>query len=173
MADDKSVSQVLSELDPATMKKLLRGLEPKRKKVATALRAAVTEQYDKQREAYAAGMKTLEADASWKALSPTDRDVILAKVGLRAPAESSIKSDEDLVAELDRQSLSARADAVAAVPERVARALEEAARKLKPEAKRITLRAATLETEDDVKAWLSEAEQKLLGAVKQGPVVIS
>jgi len=146
---------------------------PLRKKVATALRAAVTEQYDKQREAYAAGMKTLEADTSWKALSPTDHDVILGQVGLRAPAEPSIKSDDDLVAELDRQSLSARADAVAAVPERVARALEEAARKLKPKAKRITLRAATLETEDDVKAWLSEAEQKLLDAVKKGPVVIS
>jgi hypothetical protein len=143
-----------------------------RSKVATALRAAVTEQYDKQRGAYAAGMKTLEADASWKALNQTDRDVILSQVGLRAPAELSIKSDDDLVVELDRQSLAARADAVAAVPERVARALEEAARKLKPKAKRITLRAATLETEEEVKAWLSESEQKLLDAVKQGPVII-
>ena len=145
---------------------------PLRSKVATALRAAVTEQYDKQREAYAAGMKTLEADASWKALNSSDRDLILSHVGLRAPAELSIKSDDDLVVELDRQSLSARADAVAAVPERVARALEEAARKLKPKAKRITLRAATLETEEEVKAWLSESEQKLLDAVKQGPVII-
>jgi hypothetical protein len=117
-------------------------------------------------------MKTLEADASWKALNQTDRDVILSQVGLRAPAELSIKSDDDLVVELDRQSLAARADAVAAVPERVARALEEAARKLKPKAKRITLRAATLETEEEVKAWLSESEQKLLDAVKQGPVII-
>ena len=52
------------------------------------------------------------------------------------------------------------------------RALEEAARRLKPEARRVGLRAATLEDEAAVKAWLGEHETKLLEAVAKGPVIV-
>jgi hypothetical protein len=145
---------------------------PLRSKLAAALRAAVLEQFEKQQAAFETATKTLDVDSSWTALPPADREAILTQVGLRRPAEPVIKTDEDLVAELDRQSLAARADAVAAIPDRIARALEEAARKLKPKARRIAIRPATLESEADVKAWLSEHEQKLLDAVKQGPVII-
>jgi len=145
---------------------------PIRAKVAAALRAAVTEQYNAVRKAWDRGMHTLQNDPSWAALDDRTWSQILAQVGLRSPVEPSINSDEDLLNELDRQSLAARADAVAAIPERVARALEEAARKLKPKAQRISLRPATLETEDEVKAWLAEHERKLLEAIKQGPVII-
>ena len=50
--------------------------------------------------------------------------------------------------------------------------LEEAARRLKPEAKRIILRAATLNDEAAVRAWLEEHEKKLLDAVAKGPVIV-
>ncbi|BCU82863.1 hypothetical protein JIR001_26460 [Polycladomyces abyssicola] len=145
---------------------------PIRAKVAAALRAAVTEQYNAIRKAWDQGMHTLQNNPTWTALDDDTWNQIIAQVGLRSPVEPSINSDEDLLYELDRQPLAARADAVAAIPERVARALEEAARKLKPKAQRISLRPATLETEDEVKAWLAEHERKLLEAIKQGPVII-
>ncbi|MEW6662457.1 MAG: BREX system P-loop protein BrxC [Bacillota bacterium] len=145
---------------------------PIRAKVAAALRIAVTNHTNAMRKAWDEGMQTLQADASWAALDDAARNQILDQVGLRAPVEPSIKNDDDLLRELDRQSLVSRADAVAAVPERAARALAEGARKLKPLAQRISLRPATLETEDEVKAWLVEHERKLLDAVRHGPVVI-
>ena len=83
-----------------------------------------------------------------------------------------IKTDEDLLRELNRTSLEARASATAAVPARVAQALEEAARRLKPEATRISLRAATLQDEAEVKAWITEHEEKLLTAVTKAPVIV-
>jgi hypothetical protein len=145
---------------------------PIRAKISTALRAALTEQFNAMRKAWDEGVKTLQGDTSWAALDDNTRNDILDQVGLRVPVEPSISNDEDLLRELDRQPLAARADAVAAMPERIARALEEAARKLKPKAQRISLRPATLETEDEVKAWLFEHERKLLEAIKQGPVII-
>jgi len=145
---------------------------PIRAKVATALRAALTEQFNAMLKAWDEAVKILESNASWAALDDNTRNDILDQVGLRAPVEPSIRNDEDLLRELDRRPLAARVDVVAAMPERIARALEEAARKLKPKAQRISLPPATLETEDEVKAWLAEQELKLLEAIKQGPVII-
>ena len=145
---------------------------PIRAKVAAALRDAVTKQYDAFQKAWEEGMHILQNDPSWNALDDNTWKDIFAQVGLRSPVKPSIKSDEDLLQALDKQPIAARIDTVAAVPERVARALEEATRRLKPKARRISLRPATLETEDDVKAWLAEHESKLLEAIRQGPIII-
>ena len=83
-----------------------------------------------------------------------------------------MRTDAELLAELDRESLAARAAATAAVPERVGRAMAEAARKKEPEAVRVSLRTATLRSEAEVKAWLAEQEKRLLQAVARGPVIV-
>lgn len=117
-------------------------------------------------------MQTLQSDASWQALDDSTRNEVLAQVGLTPPAEPAIRTDESLLQELNRQSLAARADAVAAVSERITRALAEAARRLKPQTRRVTVRRAMLETKDDVRAWLEEHERRLLEEIKHGPVII-
>ncbi|MEW6071033.1 MAG: BREX system P-loop protein BrxC [Planctomycetota bacterium] len=142
------------------------------KKVAKALRAAVTEQGETFREAYASGLATLAADPAWTAMDAALQGQILEQVGLAAPATPSIGTDEDLLRELDRQSLAARAAAAAACPELAARALTEAVRRRKPEARRVTLRAAMLADEAQVRAWLDEQETRLLEAVRSGPVIV-
>ncbi len=147
-------------------------VSPIRAKVAAALRAAVTERFEALRKAVEEGIQTLQTDASWQALDESARDQILAHVGLMPPAEPAIRTDESLLQELNRQPLAARGDAVAAVPERVTQALAEAARRLKPQARRVTVRRAMLETEEEVKAWLAEHEGKLFEEIKQGPVII-
>lgn len=147
-------------------------VSPIRAKVAAALRAAVTDAFKALREAMEEGIQTLEADASWQALDDRARNEVLAQVGLTPPAEPAIGTDESLLQELNRQSLAARADAVAAVPERITRALAEAARRLKPKARRVTVRRAMLETEEDVRAWLKEHERRLLVEINHGPVII-
>lgn len=169
-------SQVGSEVEAIrTARSLLEDVDrisPIRIRVASALRSAVTEQYEALRRAINEGIQTLLVDPSWLALEEDEREEILARVGLTSPAEPSLKTDETLLQELDRQSLAARADALAAVPERVTQALAEAARKLKPKAGRVMVRRALLETEEDVRAWVAEHEQTLLEAIQHGPVVV-
>lgn len=147
-------------------------VSPIRAKVTAALRAAVTDLFVALRQAVNEGLQTLQADASWQALDESARDRILGQVGLRPPAEPVIKTDVSLLEELNRQPLAARADAVAAVPERVTQALAEAARRLKPQARRVTIRRTMLETEQEVRAWLAEHERKLLDEIKHGPVIV-
>jgi len=142
-------------------------------KLAKALRASVTEKSDALRQAFDAGMSMLEGDSSWNAIQPTVREEILRSEGLAQPAAPSIKSDDDLQRELDRESLSARTSAAAACPERARRALAEAARRSKPTARRVSMRTATLSNEAEVRAWLVEAEGSLLDALKSGPVIVS
>jgi len=141
-------------------------------KAANALRSALTEQAAAFQAAYDGGLKTLGADASWQQLKGEDRTAILGQVGLTPPKPPVTKTDENVLRELDQSSIDARVSAVAAVSERVVRALEEAARRLKPEARRVSLRAATLEDEAAAKAWLNEHETKLLEAVTKGPIIV-
>ena len=145
---------------------------PIRSRLTAALRAAVTEQAQALQQAYDEAMTTLASSDPWRALDQAARDEILHEVGLRPPVAPTLATDDDLLRELDRQALDARADAVAAVPARVNKAMELAARKIQPQARRVPLRPATLESEDEVKAWLAEHEKKLLAAVKDAPVII-
>jgi hypothetical protein len=145
---------------------------PLQTRMATALRGALTARADEHRSAFAAAMVVLDADAGWSRLDSRVRSEVLAASGLIAPPALSMKTDEELLLELDRAGLSARTDAIAAVKDRVTRALEEAARRSKPTARRIALRAATLETEVDVEAWIDEQATKLREAIGDGPVIV-
>lgn len=147
-------------------------LPPLVSKVAAALRSAVTDQHQAYSDAYAKGQAVLAADASWGKLPESERAGLLQQQGLVAPAAPAIKTDDDLLAELDRQPLAGRAAAVAAVPERVRQVMAEAARKLAPKAKRLPLRPATLVTAEQVQAWIDEHQKLLLDAVQQGPVIV-
>jgi hypothetical protein len=141
-------------------------------KVVAALRAAVTDQHKAYQVAHAEGQAVLASDASWGKLPAPDRAALQQQHGLVVPVAPAFKSEADLLAELDRQSLAGRASAVAAVPERVRQVMAEAARKLAPKAKRLSLRTATLVTTEQVQAWIAEHQKLLLDAVQQGPVIV-
>ena len=141
-------------------------------KVANALRSALTEQAAAFQAVYDKGLETLNADTSWRQLDDAGRQVILNQVSLTPPTAPVTKTDEDVLRELEQSSLDARVSAVAAVTERVARALEEAARRLIPEAKRIQLRTATLVDAAAVEVWIDEQKSRILEAVTKGPVIV-
>ena len=169
-------AEITPEIDSITKNRSLLDdtdhVTPLLSKIANALRSAVKRHADAFGAAYDDGLATLNRDASWKQLNDDAQLAILAQVGLAQPVPPTIKTDEDVLRELDHASLDARASATAAVQTRVAQALEEAARRLKPEAKRISVRTATLEDEAAVRSWLDEHERKLLDAVAKGPVIV-
>ena len=139
---------------------------------ANALRAAVTEQDKAYADAFTHGQSALNADKAWQQLGEDDQRAILSQVGLQEPKPSAIGSDDELITSLTQSDLPARSSAVSAVGDRIARALAAAAQKLKPDAKRVDLRAATLNTEAEVKAWIAEQESKLLTEVAKAPVIV-
>ena len=140
--------------------------------LCTALRGALKQRHTELETAHAAAMATLDADAGWQALAEAEQQAILSQVALTPPQAPALQSTEDLLKELSNRSLDARADAVSAIPERVSRALEAAARASTPEARRVSLKHATLSSEQEVRDWLAEQEKTLLEAVRKGPVII-
>ena len=148
-------------------------VQPLVKKVAAALRAAVTDLHDRHLRAHAAAMEELAADAAWSQLSDLQRQGILKQVHLAEPSKPGIGTDEALVRELNHTRLPARENAIAALSGQVQRARELAAKELEPKSQFIKLPGATLKTEQDVDRWIGEQRDRLLAALKTGPVVLS
>jgi len=141
-------------------------------RLASALRAAVTDQAQRLAARQEEGLSLLGGDDSWKKLNPAEQEEILGRLGLKKTPAPPLRTDEDLLQALSLCPLSAWANAVTAVPEKVRSALEEAARKLKPKARRVSLSTATLETEEQVRNWLAAQEKALLAAIQEGPVIV-
>lgn len=139
---------------------------------AAALREEVTRLFNSLVENWKQGMRALEANEAWTVLNKDVRGEILGQVGLYEPVQPVMGTNSNLLDELRRLPLQARADAIAAIPERITRALEEAIRRLKPKVRRLSMGQVTLETPEEVMAWLNEQQKKLLDAIKQGPIII-
>ena len=59
-----------------------------------------------------------------------------------------------------------------ALPTRFSNALNAAAKLLEPKAQPVTLPGGTIKNEDDLKAWLTSAEEQIREKLKDGPVII-
>ena len=168
--------EVMADVDIIQMNRtLIDGADqvaPIRVRVATALRASLTALVEATIKAWEDGQRTLSNDGAWNRLDDEAHADILRQVALRQPVRPVVSSDESLLDELDRQNIAGRADALAAISGRIAQALAEAVRRLKPKARSVTVRRATLETEEEVKAWLEAQCEDLLKAIKDGPVII-
>lgn len=169
-------SEIGGEINAITMDRTLLAdadhVSPLIAKLSAALRAEVKRQQDAMAQAWDAAGKIAAGDKCWSTLKSDQQAELRQRHGLVPQPTRSIKTDVELLEALDDQTVSARADALAAVPERVKRALEDAAKLLKPKSQRVALRQATLETDIEVKSWVAEQEKLLLDAVKTGPVVV-
>ena len=153
-------------------------LAPLAGRLAGELRATVTEQRERLGAAVAEAVAELEADAAWQALAAADRDEIRRQCRLTPPETVPISSVAELLTSLDERSLLGwRAD-IDAVRERTSQALAEAARRAHAgdeTAKAptsVTIRRGTLADEAAVREWLEEQEERLIEAVRKGPVVL-
>lgn len=120
------------------------------------------------------GMTRLEADTNWQQLEPEQRHSLLATQRLTntdAP-EVQLANTDEVLATIDRLSLSSLGDRVAAINARFDSILLEAAELMEPQAQRIRLPGSTIKTEADVDTWLQDARQTIMQALKQGPVIL-
>lgn len=146
---------------------------PLRQALAAILRAALTEALAAHAAAFEAARSSLNANDAWRKLNAGQQASILADVGLAALVKPEVGSDEALIAALDAKPLRvirAERDAIAG---RVQRAIEQAARLLEPKVQTIAVERSTLHNEQEVDAWLHRQKERLLAALKSGPVLIN
>jgi hypothetical protein len=147
-------------------------VSPLRASLASALRGEVQRARQAHADAHAGGMAQLDSNDVWKKIETSDRDRILAEVGLHAPVKEDLSSDELLVKALDARPLGARVAEGDAVSTRVSRALEAAAKLLEPKVQKIKLESATLHNDNEIEQWMERQRKTLASALKNGPVFI-
>lgn len=117
----------------------------------------------------------LESDASWQKLTADECRSILAQCGIQREdiAEVlNVGTRGELLQTLAQHPLHFWEDRIAALPGRFARARELAARALEPQTQTVALPRCILNTEDEVKEWVRDVENRLKTALAKGPVMI-
>ncbi len=146
--------------------------------LAARLAQLLREELNRLDKAYAAehekGMARLKSDESWGQLDPEQRNGLLAERRLTLPdaPEINVASAEEIIATLERMTLAALADRVAAMPSRFTSVLIAAAELMEPEAQFVRVQRRMLKTEDDIEAWVREMRETLKTALDKGPIVI-
>lgn len=120
------------------------------------------------------GMARLEADTNWKQLEPEQRNSLLAaqKLTLTDAPKVQVANTDEVLATVDRLSLSSFADRVAAIDSRFDAVLVAAAELMEPKAQFVKLPHRTIKTDEDIEAWLQDAKQTIAQALKNGPVIL-
>jgi hypothetical protein len=120
------------------------------------------------------GMARLDADTNWQRLEPEQRNSLLAaqKLTLTDAPKVQVATTEEVLATVDRLSLSSFADRVAAIDSRFDAVLVAAAELMEPQAQFIQVPRRTLKTMDEIESWVIEVKQQLEAALQNGPIVI-
>lgn len=144
--------------------------------LCAVLSQALREQLNRHAAAYSerhsTGMDALNADPNWAKLEPEQRHDLLAaqRLTLTDAPDIKVQTTQDVLATLQHHPLSGLADRVAALPGRFVRVAEEAAQLCEPKVQFITLPQRTLQSTDEVDAWIAESADKLKTALANGPV---
>lgn len=136
------------------------------------LRSAIQHHFDQYKATYEQELIAIETDANWVKLEPAKQTELLTRRGIKSPEQPSLNSTSDVIDALDECTLEQWNDRREALKNKFESAREEAAQLLMPKAVRAQLPRATLETADDIDAWLDKAKQELEEKLKQGPVIV-
>ncbi|MGK5095513.1 BREX system P-loop protein BrxC [Deltaproteobacteria bacterium TL4] len=120
------------------------------------------------------GMTRLHTDGNWQKLEPEQRNQLLQeqKLTLSDAPVIQVSNTQEILNTLEKISLSALSDRIAAMNSRFEAVLTGAAELMEPKAQFIKLPGRTLKTSAEMDSWLNEVKQQLLTALQQGPVVI-
>jgi len=158
-------NQRLLLTDPDPLQLLLKSVE-------NALRNELTAQHKRYTDELKKRTKTLETDSSWHQLAQDEQGVIRKQCGICEAPDVYIATYEDLILALEKHPINVWIDRIDALSGRFNHAREAAAKSLNPETQTVDIPRRTLNSSEDVDAWLKEVKEQLQKAVSKGPVVI-
>ena len=91
---------------------------------------------------------------------------------IETTSKGAIGTEQEVLESVDRISLDDWRTRTAALPQWFTDARAEADRLVEPKTRHLKLESTTLRTPEDVKMWTRQTEQRLLEAVKHGPIVV-
>ena len=147
-------------------------IPPLLSQVTAALRKAVSEAHGRLRKERDREVANLEASDGWISLKPQDGETILKSNGLGPIHDLAIGTDQALMDCLDDTGLQDWDERLLALRTRVDLAREKAARLLAPKAVTVRPTPATLNTREDVDAYIQRLRERLLEQVDEHPVII-
>ena len=147
-------------------------LPPLLSKITTALRKTVSEAHGRLLKERDREVTELEKSDDWLKLEPADGARILASNGLGPIPDLAIGTDQALMDCLEDTGLQDWDDRLLALITRIAQAREKAARLLAPKAVTVRPTPATLNSREDVEAYIQRLREQLLAQVDEQPVII-
>lgn len=160
--------------------KALRGLLTAKPKLETiqrdieeALRQALKSALDDCQAEYSKEKTRLEGSDVWARISNADCTRLLGEEAFFIPIVSTVGTLVELLSALRSQPLSTRRAEANGYRTKVDRMLEAAAKLLEPKVQTISLGSAMFRNEEEVQTWIKSSQDKLLEAVKKGPVRIN
>jgi len=149
--------------DPDPVRPLLDRVVDLLRKALNAKLSAYGSAFDQQKA-------QLDADADWKKLTNEQRTPIIEQHHLFPPKPVSLSSPEQLQDALDDCNLQHWIAKTQALATQFDAARHAAVQLLKPNVVHVSLPKRTLNNAEELKVWLSEAEQLIGEKLKKGPV---
>lgn len=147
-------------------------IDPIRKTLATALRAALNDAHNNYEAARNNEIAKLNANPPWSGLKPEKKVVFLTASGVVALHAPPTGTDAELLEALRNTSLSGYRNQIDAIPTRCQQAFAAAIREASPKAKQVKLPAAEIKNEAELEAWLQEARTTIKKALEDGPAIV-
>lgn len=141
-------------------------------KLTSALRTALNDAHGGFTAAHETRLAALEATPAWKKLTPEQRYELLGKNGIRVMPTIAVGTTEEVLDTLRQTKLSELRAISDVLPTRFTNAAAAAAKLLEPKAQHVSLPGGTIKNNDDLQAWLTEAENCIREKLKDGPVII-
>jgi hypothetical protein len=119
-----------------------------------------------------AGVASLESSEAWKRLKTDDRESLTKQFQLASLPAIKVGSAEEVLDTLQAMKLPEWEVLRDALPTRFSNAAAAAAQLLEPKARQISLPAATIKNENELKTWLSSVDATIREKLKDGPVIV-
>ncbi len=121
---------------------------------------------------YEARLTTLTESPTWTQITQPQRHEILGTSGIREMPKIAVGTTEEVLDTLRHTRLSELRAISDAVPTRCQNAAAAAAKLLEPKVQHVHLPGGTIKNDDDLKAWLAEAEDCIRKKLNDGPVIV-
>ncbi|OHV95317.1 hypothetical protein AKG95_19200 [Janthinobacterium lividum] len=139
---------------------------------AEVLRHALNAKLIAFQDEYTGQTAALAVDANWKQLKPEQQQQLIRDHHIDTPRSLDLSTAEALADALDDCHLQRWGERTQAMRTRFDSVRLDAAKLLKPNVIQVHLPKRTLNSAEEVKAWLSEVEALLLDKVQAGPVAL-